>query len=389
MTQGQAAHLSIAVLPFANLSGDPSQDYFADGATDNLTTDLARIPNSFVIARNTAFSFINKNIDVKEIGKELGVRYVLEGSVQREQNRVRVNAQLVDTVSGAHLWAERFEENLADLFKLQEQVVDRLANSLGNELVKAEAEKASKSNTPDATDLTMRGREIQLLWWSQPSHQTKKNNESVRALFEQALKDDPNDADALAGIALTYDFEWEWGWANSTTDYDERIIRQADRALSLDPGNVMAYAAKTNFLQMTKRWDEAIRVADAGLAINPNSALLLAIRAKALNLAGRFDEAKTDLQKAMKLSPRDPQLGWWHEARGDAELGLGHFDAAAEEYQKDLELGHTTLGYLDIASVYALAGRWTRLRQPCPRPEPISARLPLGAAEACSDTALV
>jgi adenylate cyclase len=141
----QAAHLSIVVLPFTNLSGDPSQDYFADGITENLTTELSRIPNSFVIARNTAFTYTGKSVDAKEIGKELGVRYVLEGSVQRDQNRVRVNAQLVDAESGAHLWADRFDEDVADLFKLQDQVVARLANTLGYELVKAEAAKGARS----------------------------------------------------------------------------------------------------------------------------------------------------------------------------------------------------------------------------------------------------
>ena len=134
----QAGHLSIVVLPFANLSGDPAQDYFADGITENLTTDLSRIHTSFVIARNTAFSFKGKNVDAREIGRELGVRYVLEGSVQRDQNRVRVNAQLIDAGSGAHLWADRFEEDVADLFKLQDEVVARLANSLGYELVRTD-----------------------------------------------------------------------------------------------------------------------------------------------------------------------------------------------------------------------------------------------------------
>ena len=144
----EAAHLSIVVLPFTNLSGDPSQDYFADGITENLTTDLSRIRNSFVIARNTAFTFKGKNIDAKEISKELGVRYVLEGSVQRDQNRVRVNAQLIDGETGAHLWADRFEEDVADLFKLQDQVVARLANTLGYELVKAEAERRHALQKP-------------------------------------------------------------------------------------------------------------------------------------------------------------------------------------------------------------------------------------------------
>jgi TolB-like protein len=137
----EAAHLSMVVLPFANLSGDPGQDYFADGIPENLTTELSRIKGSFVIARNTAFTYKGKAIDAKQIGKELGVRYVLEGSVQRDQNKVRVNAQLVDAESGAHLWADRFEEDVADLFKLQDEVVARLARSLDLAMTKAEAEK--------------------------------------------------------------------------------------------------------------------------------------------------------------------------------------------------------------------------------------------------------
>jgi len=146
----EAARLSIVVLPFTNLSGDPSQDYFADGITENLTADLSRIRDSFVIARNTAFTFKGKNVDARAIGKELGVRYVLEASVQRDQNRVRVNAQLIDAKSGAHLWADHFEEDVADLFKLQDQVVARLANTLRFELVKAEAEESTHHGNPDA-----------------------------------------------------------------------------------------------------------------------------------------------------------------------------------------------------------------------------------------------
>ena len=149
-TVAKAGHLSIVVLPFTNLSGDSSQDYFADGITENLTTDLSRIRNSFVIARNTAFTFKGKNIDTKEVSKELGVRYVLEGSVQRDQNHVRVNAQLIDGETGAHLWADRFEESITDLFKLQDEVVARLANSLGYELTKAEAQRSAHSTNPDA-----------------------------------------------------------------------------------------------------------------------------------------------------------------------------------------------------------------------------------------------
>jgi TolB-like protein len=160
--------LSIVVLPFKNLSSDPDQDYFADGVTENLTTDLSRIRNSFVIARNTAFTFKGKAVDAKQIGKELGVRYVLEGSVQRDQNRVRVNAQLIDSETGAHLWADRFQEDVADLFKLQDDVVARLANALSYELVRAEAETAARSRNPDSIDLDMRGRAAVLQWAQQP-----------------------------------------------------------------------------------------------------------------------------------------------------------------------------------------------------------------------------
>jgi adenylate cyclase len=200
----EAAHLSIVVLPFANLSGDPAQDYFADGVTENLTTELSRIRGSFVIARNTAFTYKGRNVDAKAIGKELGVRYVLEGSVQRDRNRVRVNAQLIDTESGAHLWADRFEEDIADLFKLQDQVVARLGNALGFELVKAEAERGARSTSPDAIDLTMRGRGLVEQNRLRPSKDTLN---AARALFAQALQIDPNDADALAGEAACYDFE--------------------------------------------------------------------------------------------------------------------------------------------------------------------------------------
>jgi adenylate cyclase len=177
----EAAHLSIVVLPFANLSGDPSQDYFADGVTENLTTALSGIPGSFVIARNTAFTFKGKTIDARQIAKELGVRYVLEGSVQRDQNRVRVNAQLIDGETGAHLWANRFDEDVADLFKLQDEVVTRLAHSLGLALIKTEAEKGARSKNPDAVDLTMRGNELFIR-----GIDSRSKNLEARALFERA-----------------------------------------------------------------------------------------------------------------------------------------------------------------------------------------------------------
>jgi TolB-like protein/DNA-binding winged helix-turn-helix (wHTH) protein len=347
----EAKHLSIVALPFANLSNDPAQDYFADGITDNLTTELSRIHNSFVIARNTAFTFKGKNADAREIGKELGVRYVLEGSVQRDQNRVRVNAQLIDADSGAHLWADRFEEDVADLFKLQDQVVARLANTLGYELVKAEAAKGARSKNPDAIDLAMRG---WVLLQQQPP--MKDNAKVARDLFDQALKIDPDDSDALAGDAMTYAFDIVFGWTSLQIDYDAKILGQANRAIAVAPDNVRAYYAKSIYLFL-RRPNEALGAADAGLAVNSNYANLYEARGFAEVSLGRFEQAKSDTQQAMRLSPRDPYLGSWHQVLGDAELGARHFDAAIDEYNKAIDAGFRVfVPYVDLAAAYALKG---------------------------------
>jgi adenylate cyclase len=350
----QAAHLSVVVLPFTNLSGDPAQDYFADGVTENLTTDLSRIRDSFVIARNTAFTYKGKSVDAKEIGKELGVRYVLEGSVQRDQNRVRINAQLIDAETGAHLWADRFEEDVVDLFKLQDQVVARLANALNYELVRAEAETGAHTKNPDAVDLDMRGHEALWRFFQQP---TKDGLIAIRALFEQALKIDPNDADALGDDATTYLNEYSFGWTNPDTDYEAKILGQADRAIALTPHNPWNYSTKSVYLTNTGRAKEGLRVADAAIAINPNYASEYAYRSIAETVLGQFEQAKSDMQQAMRLSPRDPRMGPWHDYMAWAEAGLGHYDAAIEEANKAIDAGYKVFyPYLDLAAAHALKG---------------------------------
>jgi adenylate cyclase len=351
----EATHLSIVVLPFTNLSGDPAQDYFADGITENLTTDLSRIHNSFVIARNTAFTYKGKPLDAREIGKELGVRYVLEGSVQRDQNRVRVNAQLIDAQSGAHLWADRFEEDVVDLFKLQDQVVARLANMLDLELVEAEAAKGARSINPDANDLVMRGR---ALINEQALQMVKERNIAARTLFEQALAIDPDNAEAVVGVASTYFWEYTQGWGNTQTDYDAKILGQLDRAITLAPDFSISYEMKSYYLAHSRRVDEAVRVADAGLAVNPNDAYLYSARASAEIALGRIDEAKSDLQQAIRLSPRDPFITIFQLQLGDLELGAGHPEAAINEYTKALDAGSRGFWtYADLAAAYALLGK--------------------------------
>ena len=352
----EAAHLSLVVLPFTNLSGDATQDYFADGVTENLTTDLSRIRNSFVIARNTAFTFKGKNIDAKEIGRELGVRYVLEGSVQRDQGRVRVNAQLIDARSGAHIWADRFEEDVADLFKLQDEVVGRLANSLGNELVKAEARGGRRIANLDAFDLTMRGRALNFEFARRP---TRENNNATRALFEQALAINPEDAGALAGDARTYMIDKVYDWTSTDVDYDAKIVGQADHSIAIDPNDPVPYYVKSLYLSyVLNHTDEGRRAADAGLALNPSSALLYFVSGVGKLYAGMFAEAKSDILHAIQLSPRDPSLGLWLNALASSDIGLGHFDDAINDGHRAIDAGYGTwLVYSNLAAACAMSNR--------------------------------
>src|SRR6202008_3346211 len=191
-----APRLSIVVLPFANIGGDPEQEYFVDGVTESLTTDLSRISGAFVIARNTAFTFKGKAVDVKKLGRELNVRYVLEGSVQRSGNRLRVNVQLVDAETGNHLWAERFNKPVADLFDMQDEIVSRLAHSLDSEALSAEARRAEGVLHPDAMDLYFQG----MAWLNKGS--SPETNSRARTFFERSLALDPQNIEALVGSAI-------------------------------------------------------------------------------------------------------------------------------------------------------------------------------------------
>jgi adenylate cyclase len=342
-----APHLSIVVLPFANLSGDPSQDYFADGVTENLTSELSRIRNSFVIARNTAFTFKGKNVDAKAIGKDLGVRYILEGSVQRDEKRVRVNAQLIDAETGAHLWADRFEEDIGDLFKLQDEIVAKLANTLQSALASAEEKKSAASKNPDTIDLVMRARAIMF----QPGQ-----TQAARELFQQALNLDPNNSQALCFNGWSYFLEFTRS-RKPNVDYEANVAGQADKAIAADPGDVCGYDLKGLYLAMSSRTAEAVRVADQGLAIDPNSANNFVARAIAEEYSAQFEQDKLDIEQAMRLSPHDPFLPWWRNLAADAELGLGHVDAARDLSRKAIEGGFQAwFSYLNLAASSALAG---------------------------------
>jgi adenylate cyclase len=348
--RAKAAHLSIVVLPFTNLSADPSQDYFADGITENLTTDLSRIRNSFVIARNTAFTFKGRNIDAKQISKELGVRYVLEGSVQRDQNRVRVNAQLVDGETGAHLWADRFEESVNDLFKLQDEIVARLANSLGYELARAEAQRSVHSTDLDAIDLMMRGWAV--LW--QPM--TKESTALARDYFERAIRIDPQSAEAMVGFAYARMRASVYGWS-ATADYAAQWDLLT-KATAINPSYAFAYYVKSHVLFFgTKQFPEAFEAAQTAVALDPNAANGYYAMGLAEGALKRCEQSIVHVKQAFALSPRDPIGGLWHSVLGYDEACLNRLDAAIGEFKQAIDAGYRTFfPYAFLAAVEAAKG---------------------------------
>ncbi len=315
-----------------------------------------------MIARNTAFTFKGKSIDAKEIGKELGVRYVLEGSVQRDQNRVRVNAQLID----AEFWRASLGRALRGERGRPLQVAGSSGGAIGQcvglRTGQGGLEAGAHSKNPDAIDLTMRGRAAMFQWSQQPP--TKEDLVAVRALFDRALQIDPNDADALAGEANTYMSEYAYGW-NPETDYDAKILGQADRSIALAPDNMNAYVAKSLYLNISLRPNDALRVANAGLAINPNYAYLYAIRGNVEAYLRQFEQARSDVEQAMRLSPRDPRTGQFHNFMADAELGLGHLDTAIDEASKAIDAGYRNFySYLNLAAARALKGDIDQAKAP-------------------------
>jgi TolB-like protein/class 3 adenylate cyclase len=280
-----APRLSIVVLPFTNLSDDREQQYFADGITEDLTTDLSRLANMFAISRNTAFTYRSKPIDTKQIGRELGVRYVLEGSVRRSGNQVRVNSQLIDAATDAHLWAERFDRDTGDLLALQNEITGRLANALGVELIAAEA--ARPAEHPDALDYILRGRAVLM------KPRTPDTRREAINLFEHALALDPQSIEAqgrLAGVLVSSVLA---GMADSAAADLTRAEGLVGQVLAVSPRYAFAHFVKGHVLRAQKRWEEAIPECEAALASQlsartKQSRLVQALR----RVAGRGDSAR-------------------------------------------------------------------------------------------------
>jgi TolB-like protein/class 3 adenylate cyclase/Flp pilus assembly protein TadD len=348
----EAAHLSIVVLPFTNLSGDPAQDYFADGITENLTTDLSRLSGSFVIARNTAFAFKGKNVDAREIGKELGVRYVLEGSVQRNQNQVRVNAELIDAESGGHLWAERFDKPLADLFSMQDEIVASLASQLNAELITNEARRAERTPTPDSMDLYFQG----MAWYNKG-----RNFDDVgraRGFFDRALALDPGNLDAALGIAAA-DVQLAVGYR--VDDRAERLSSaEANliRVLSQSPNNAWAHYLMGRVLVQTNRLVQAVAESERALALNPNLAAAHSQIGLAKLFEGHPEETESHELEALHASPRDTDANVWVAYIALSKLHLGAYEEALDLYRRSIELNRNyATGRFYLAATLVELGR--------------------------------
>jgi adenylate cyclase len=293
-----APRLSIVVLPFANLGNDPDQQYFADGITEDLTTDLSRIPGMFVISRNTAFTYRSKPVDSKQIGRELGVRYLLEGSFRRSGSRVRVNAQLIDAETDAHLWAERFDRDTGDLFALQNEITSRIAVALNVEILAAEVARATEEN-PDALDYILRGRAA----LAQPPG-LDSYGEAINA-FEHALALDPQSIEAKGWLAnalvgRVQDLHPSSSWSDL-----KRADTLASQALAALPGSTPAHLAKGQLLRVEGRCDEAIPEFEMVIASNRNSSGALFALGECKLLTGSIDEAIPLEEQAIHLGPRD------------------------------------------------------------------------------------
>ncbi len=348
----EAPRLSIVVLPFSNLSGDPSQDYFADGITEDLTSDLSRIAGSFVISRNTAFTLKGKAVDVRQIGRDLGVRYVLEGSVRRMGGTVRVNAQLIDAGTGAHLWVEQMDVDQSTL-ALQDNfgIANRLARMLSVELVNAEGRRAPRTD-PDAVDLTMRG------WYVLNGGPNKEDVQRSVGLFEDALRIDPENSQARVGLAQALTTVYRNRWDPEPAKVLARAEEAATRAIAAAPNYAHAHYVKAEVLGLSNRFDAALAAYDRAIALDPNHAAAYVGRARNLNVIGRAAEALAPVEKAIRLSPRDPELYVWYFVLCHANTHLARDPQAIEWCLKSLATGKTFyFAYVDLASAYAWRGQ--------------------------------
>jgi TolB-like protein/Flp pilus assembly protein TadD len=342
---------SIAVLPFTNIGGDPEQEYFADGMTDDLITDLSKVSGLHVIASNSVFTYKGKPVKVQDVAADLGVRYVLEGSVRRAGGRMRINAQLVDAAGGGHLWAERYDRQAEDVFAVQDEVTRAIVSALSVRLTetdRAELERPRGTRNLEAYDALLRGRE-------RLGRVSRKNVEQAKALFEKAIALDPNYARAYTNLGFLYWHEWRlWG-----LDRDRNLAKAMElghKAVELDDRAAGAHLLVALVHQYRGEHDEAEAEGRKVLALDPTQAETLGNLGRFLKASGRFEEAIAVLEKAMRIDPHHPPdwIGWL----GQAHFRLGRYDEAIRILEAGVAEHPDLLPlHLYLAQSYATSGR--------------------------------
>jgi TolB-like protein len=351
--------LSIVVLPFVDLGGDREREYFVDGITESLTTDLSRIPDAFVIACNTAFTYKGKAVDVKQLGHELGVRYALEGSVQSDAGQLRINVRLVDAECGAQVWSERFDLVPGDLFEAQDKIVSHLARAMDAQLTAAEALRAERSQSadPDALDLVFRG------WAALNRGHDPMSLLLAERFFEEALALAPSNVKALVGLAsVKFAFV-----ATYTTDDRSSYLTSAEaaavKALALSPNDARAHAALARVYMATNRAALGIAEAERSLALDRNLAPSYSAIGWAKPMLGRAEETEGHIVQAFRLSPRDTFASVWCRVAGEAKLALGHDDEAVVWLRRAVQANRMySVAHFTLAAALAQRGKTAEAR---------------------------
>ena len=337
---------SIAVLPFVNMSGDPSQEYFSDGITEDLITDLSKVSELFVIARNSAFTFKNKTVKVQDVGKELRVRFILEGSIRKVGNRVRINAQLIDAISGGHLWAERYDRDLVDIFDLQDEVTQKIVAALTLNLTKSEEKQLAHRSTENlkAYDCVLRGMKE---YWKY----TKEGNSQAQVLFQKAIELDPYYAEAYSWLGLSLLHSWTQAW-NKEPQILDRAYQIAKQALTLNDSLSEAHRILGDIYLFQKEHAKAVSEFKEAISLNPNYADALAGLADVFNWAGKPEDAISLIKKAMHLNPH--HNAWYPFTLGVSYIFLQQIEKAVDILQRGLIHNPDFLAiHLALAGLYA------------------------------------
>jgi adenylate cyclase len=351
---------SIVVLPFTNMSGDPEQEYFSDGLTEDLTTELSRNPFLFVISRNSAFTYKGKSVKVEDVGRELGVLYVLEGSVRKAGGRVRITAQLIDATTGGHLWSERYDRDLSDIFALQSEISQEIQTAVGGEVWQAVVERVARRPTRSLSAAEMT--------WKAGYHLfrgTREDNQKARYLYERAVELDPDFAFAHAVLGVTYWAEWGSGWSRDPKLLD-RAEEQGRRAIALDPLHPTGYlqVGWAHFFRGNSA--EAIAAAERSIEVAPNFEMGHALRGLALAREGRLIEATRSIRRALRLSPRAPapalllSVAYVNFAAGRREEGVDFLERARVAGPESLVPRVALAGYYEQEGQHAKASAVTQ-----------------------------